>query len=47
MFVYDNKKFWVIIAVLLYFSATLFLYISSNTLSPEERSNYWFINNFL
>ena len=46
MFVYNNKKFWLIIAFFLYFSATLFLYIYYSTLSLEQRSNYWSINNF-
>jgi hypothetical protein len=46
VFVYHSKKFWVIIAFFLYFSATLFLYISANTLSAEQRSSYWVINNF-
>jgi len=44
-FVYNNKKFWVIIAFLIYFSATLFLYVYYSTLSPEEQSMYWSINN--
>lgn len=46
MFVYYNKKFWVIIAFFLYFSATLFLYLYASTLSAEQRSTYWAINNF-
>jgi len=46
LFVYNTKKFWIIIAFLLYFSATLFLYLYFSTLSPEQRSNYWPINNF-
>jgi len=46
MFVYQNKKFWVIIAFFLYFSATLFLYIYFSTLSEEQRNSYWIINNF-
>ena len=46
IFVYYNKKFWVIIAFFLYFSATLFLYVYYSTLSAEQRSNYWPINNF-
>jgi hypothetical protein len=46
IFVYNNKKFWVIIAILLYFSATLFLYLYYSNLSVKERSNYWLINNF-
>jgi len=46
VFVYNTKKFWVIIAFFLYFSATLFLFIYTSALSEEERSNYWPINNF-
>ena len=46
MFVYNNKKFWIVIAFFLYFSATLFLDVNFSNLSPEQRSNYWFINNF-
>lgn len=46
VFVYNNKKFWIIIAFLIYFSATLFLDVNYSTLSPQQRSNYWFINNF-
>lgn len=46
VFVYYDKKFWVIIAFFLYFSATLFLYVYFSTLSAEQRSNYWAINNF-
>jgi hypothetical protein len=45
-FVYNNKKFWIIIAFLLYFSGTLFLYVYMNTLPEQQRSNYWTINNF-
>ncbi|HXB07903.1 MAG TPA: hypothetical protein VNW04_12315 [Puia sp.] len=44
--VYNNKKFWVIIAFFLYFSATLFLFIYTGALSEEQRSSYWPINNF-
>lgn len=43
--IYNNKKFWVIIAILIYFSATLFLYLYYSTLSPEQQSMYWSINN--
>lgn len=46
VFVYNTKKFWVIIAFFLYFSATLFLFIYTSTLSEEQRSSYWLINNF-
>ena len=46
VFVYYNKKFWVVIAFFLYFSATFFLYIYFSTLSEEQRHTYWVINNF-
>jgi uncharacterized membrane protein len=46
VFVYQNKKFWVIIALFIYFSSTLFLYLYSTTLSTEQRHMYWAINNF-
>ncbi|HEV2481226.1 MAG TPA: hypothetical protein VGS79_16250 [Puia sp.] len=45
MFVYHNKKFWVIIALFIYFSSTFFLYLYSTALSDEERHTYWVINN--
>jgi len=46
VFVYRNKKFWVTIALFIYFSSTLFLYLFSTTLSREQRHMYWAINNF-
>jgi hypothetical protein len=46
IFVYYNKKFWVIIAFFLYFSATLFLYLFFTTLTDDQRRSYWAINNF-
>lgn len=46
IFVYNTKKFWVIIAFFLYFSSTLFLFIYSGSISEEQRDNYWVINNF-
>lgn len=46
IFVYQNKKFWAIIALFIYFSSTLFLYLYSTTLSAEQRHIYWGINNF-
>jgi hypothetical protein len=46
VFVYNDKKFWIIIAFLLYFSGTLFLYIYLSTLPEQQRSSYWQINNF-
>lgn len=46
VFVYNNKRFWVIVAFFLYFSGTLFLYIYISTLPEKQRPNYWQINNF-
>jgi hypothetical protein len=46
MFVYHNKKFWVIIAFFIFSSATLFLYIFFSTLSDQQRMSFWIINNF-
>jgi len=45
-FVYNDKKFWIIVAFFLYFSGTLFLYIYIYTLPEQQRSSYWQINNF-
>jgi len=36
VFVYDNKKFWVIIAFFLYFSSTLFLFLFAGNLTKKE-----------
>jgi hypothetical protein len=46
IFVYNTKKFWVIIAFFLYFSSTLFLFIYAGSLSEHQHSTYWMINNF-
>lgn len=46
VFVYNTKKFWVCIAFFIYFSATLFLFIYTGSLSDEQRESYWPINNF-
>lgn len=43
-FIYSSKEFWVIVAILLYLSTTLFLFISSAYMSEEERNTYWPIN---
>jgi len=46
IFVYNTKKFWVIIAFFLYFSSTLFLFLYAANFTKQERHNYWVINNF-
>ena len=45
LFVYHSKKFWIVIAFLLYFSSTLFLFIYAVTLTSQQHTNYWGINN--
>lgn len=44
LFVYYTKKFWVVIACFIYFSATLFLFLYASTFSLQEHVNYWDIN---
>jgi hypothetical protein len=46
MFVYYNKKFWVIIGFFIFSSATLFLYVYFSTLSDQQIASFWIINNF-
>lgn len=43
-FIYSSKTFWIIVAILVYMSATFFLFISAEFVSQEERRSYWFIN---
>ena len=44
-YVYYSKKFWVIMACLLYLSSTLFLFIYAATFTRPDQSTYWVINN--
>ncbi|MHA4809297.1 hypothetical protein ACX0G9_14390 [Flavitalea flava] len=44
-YIYYSKKFWIIIAFLIYFSSTLFLFLYAATFTKQEHSNYWSINN--
>jgi hypothetical protein len=46
IFVYNTKKFWVIIAFFLYFSSTLFLFLVARNFTQTEHEKYWAINNF-
>jgi hypothetical protein len=43
-FIYSSKTFWIIVAILIYMSATFFLFISAQYFTQEERKAYWFIN---
>lgn len=45
IYVYYLKKFWVVLAILLYFSSTLFLFIYAATLTKQDFTYYWPINN--
>jgi hypothetical protein len=46
-YVYYTKKFWIVIGLLIYFSATLFLFIYAATFTDaQQRTSYWSINNF-
>jgi hypothetical protein len=45
IYVYYLKKFWIVLAILLYFASTLFLFIYAATLTKAEYNNYWPINN--
>ncbi len=45
LFVYQSKKFWIVIAFLLYLSSTLFLFIYATTFSSQQHKSYWGINN--
>lgn len=43
-FIYASKSFWIVTACLIYFSATLFLFISTAYLSNDQQKVYWPIN---
>ena len=45
LFVYYTKKFWVVIAIFIYFSSTLFLFLYAATFTNQEHKSYWYINN--
>ncbi len=42
-FVYSSKRFWIIIAILLYLAATFILFVSTAYMTEEERKAYWAI----
>jgi hypothetical protein len=47
MFIYQEPTFWFIVAFIIYFSGTLFLFIQASHLDREIRDNFWKINLFL
>lgn len=44
-YIYYLKKFWIILAFLIYFSSTLFLFLYAATFARPEKGTYWIINN--
>ncbi len=46
LLVYNAKKFWIVLAFLIYFSSTLFLFIYATAMTNQEHKSYWNINNF-
>ena len=46
IFIYQEPHFWFVVAFIIYFSGTLFLFIQASNLTKEERDNFWKINLF-
>ena len=46
IFIYQEPNFWFVVAFILYFSGTLFLFIQASNLTQEVRDNFWKINHF-
>jgi hypothetical protein len=44
-YIYYLKKFWIVLAFLIYFSSTLFLFLYATTFARPEAGTYWVINN--
>ena len=42
--IYSSPTFWIVLAILLYMSSTLFLFIMANNLPSKLRDKYWMIN---
>jgi len=45
IYVYNTKRFWIVIAIFLYFSSTLFLFLFAADIASPQYSSYWIINN--
>lgn len=45
VYVYNTKRFWIVIAIFLYFSSTLFLFLFAADFANPQSSSYWIINN--
>lgn len=46
IFIYQEPNFWFVVAFIIYFSGTLFLFIQAKNLTMEVRDNFWKINLF-
>jgi hypothetical protein len=46
VFIYQEPNFWFVVAFVIYFSGTLFLFIQATNLTLEVRDNFWKINLF-
>lgn len=46
IFIYQEPNFWFVVAFILYFSGTLFLFIQASNLTKEVRDNFWKISLF-
>lgn len=45
IYVYNTKRFWIVIAIFVYFSSTLFLFLFAADFINPQSSSYWIINN--
>jgi hypothetical protein len=43
-FIYSSPNFFVVLGIMIYMSATLFLFVMANNFSEIERNRYWVIN---
>ena len=41
MFIYQDRNFWFVTALMVYLSASLFLFIEATFMSKEQRDEYW------
>jgi hypothetical protein len=46
IFIYQEPNFWFVVAFIIYFSGTLFLFIQASNLTKEVRDNFWKISLF-
>jgi hypothetical protein len=44
LFVYSTPSFWIVVAVLLYKAGTFFLFLYTNSLSQNEKENFYLFN---